>query len=310
MRHLTFIVLALALAILPVSMQARQKTAHITMATYNLRYINKSDPPKGNNWERRCPWIAKIIQSYGFEVFGTQEGYKRQLEDLKALLPGYEYFGRGREDGVDKGEHSAIFYRTDLFQLIDHGDFWLSETPDKPGLGWDAACIRICTWGHFRHLASGREFLFFSLHMDHVGKKARMESARLVMRKMQELGSGLPAILVGDFNVDQNDEIYHIFLDSDILDDTYEEAKVLFAENGTFNAFDPELRTFSRIDHVFVSTNFEVDRYGVLTNSYWVEGDESGEMKKAKNAPQEINFSRYVRRLPSDHYPVFVHLRF
>ena len=107
MRHLTFIVLALALAILPVSMQARQKTAHITMATYNLRYINKSDPPKGNNWERRCPWIAKIIQSYGFEVFGTQEGYKRQLEDLKALLPGYEYFGRGREDGVER-RHSAL----------------------------------------------------------------------------------------------------------------------------------------------------------------------------------------------------------
>ena len=268
MRHLTFIVLALALAILPVSMQARQKTAHITMATYNLRYINKSDPPKGNNWERRCPWIAKIIQSYGFEVFGTQEGYKRQLEDLKALLPGYEYFGRGREDGVDKGEHSAIFYRTDLFQLIDHGDFWLSETPDKPGLGWDAACIRICTWGHFRHLASGREFLFFSLHMDHVGKKARMESARLVMRKMQELGSGLPAILVGDFNVDQNSDEYKSILDSGIFKDAYQAAEFRHAPNGTFNGFNPSGYTTSRIDHMFLSPVIKVKKYAILTDTY------------------------------------------
>lgn len=307
MRHLTFIVLALALAILPVSMQARQKTAHITMATYNLRYINKSDPPKGNNWERRCPWIAKIIQSYGFEVFGTQEGYKRQLEDLKALLPGYEYFGRGREDGVDKGEHSAIFYRTDLFQLIDHGDFWLSETPDKPGLGWDAACIRICTWGHFRHLVSGREFLFFSLHMDHVGKKARMESARLVMRKMQELGSGLPAILVGDFNVDQNSDEYKSILDSGIFKDAYQAAEFRHAPNGTFNGFNPSGYTTSRIDHMFLSPVIKVKKYAILTDTYRTRPE--GYVNPPVD-PYSTTVMPYVARTPSDHYPVRIEVEF
>ena len=49
------------------------------------------------------------------------------------------------------------------------------------------------------------------------------------------------------------------------------QAQMRFAENGTFNSWDPELKTASRIDHVFVSPCFAVERYGVLTNAYWSE---------------------------------------
>ncbi|MBQ3632419.1 MAG: endonuclease/exonuclease/phosphatase family protein [Prevotella sp.] len=280
------------------------------VGSYNIRYQNDGDKRDGNGWTQRCPVLCNQVLFEHPDIFGAQEVLWSQIDDMLSQLQDYDYIGRGRDDGEHAGEHAAIFYDRQRLKLLDHGDFWLSETPEKPTLGWDAACIRICTWGKFRLRHSRRTFYFFNLHMDHVGKAARREGAKLVVQRIREIAKNKPVVLTGDFNVDQNDEIYHIFLDSDILDDTYEEAKVLFAENGTFNAFDPELRTFSRIDHVFVSTNFEVDRYGVLTNSYWMEGDESGEMKKAKNAPQEINFSRYVRRLPSDHYPVFVHLRF
>ena len=128
-----------------------------------------------------------------------------QLKDMKEALPGYDYIGVGRDDGKDKGEHSAIFYRTDKFDIVEKGDFWLSETPDVPSKGWDAVLPRICSWGHFKCKDTGFEFLFFNLHMDHIGKKARVESAFLVQEKMKELGRGknLPAILTGDFNVDQ-----------------------------------------------------------------------------------------------------------
>jgi endonuclease/exonuclease/phosphatase family metal-dependent hydrolase len=280
------------------------------VGSYNIRYQNDGDKRDGNGWTQRCPVLCNQVLFEHPDIFGAQEVLWSQIDDMLSQLQDYDYIGRGRDDGEHAGEHAAIFYDRQRLKLLDHGDFWLSETPEKPTLGWDAACIRICTWGKFRLRHSRRTFYFFNLHMDHVGKAARREGAKLVVQRIREIAKNKPVVLTGDFNVDQNDEIYHIFLDSDILDDTYEEAKVLFAENGTFNAFDPELRTFSRIDHVFVSTNFKVDRYGVLTNSYWMEGDESGEMKKAPNAPQEINFSRYVRRLPSDHYPVFVHLRF
>ena len=184
---------------------------------------------------------------------------------------------------------------------------WLSETPDKPGLGWDAACIRICTWGHFRHLASGREFLFFSLHMDHVGKKARMESARLVMRKMQELGSGLPAILVGDFNVDQNSDEYKSILDSGIFKDAYQAAEFRHAPNGTFNGFNPSGYTTSRIDHMFLSPVIKVKKYAILTDTYRTRPE--GYVNPPVD-PYCTTVMPYVARTPSDHYPVRIEVEF
>lgn len=129
-----------------------------------------------------------------------------------------------RDDGKEKGEHSAIFYRTDKFDVIEKGDFWLSETPDVPSKGWDAVLPRICSWGHFKCKDTGFEFLFFNLHMDHIGKKARVESAFLVQDKMKELGKGkeLPAILTGDFNVDQTHQSYDAFVSKGVLCDSYE----------------------------------------------------------------------------------------
>ena len=225
--------------------------------------------------------------------------------------PGYDYIGVGRDDGKQAGEYSAIFYKKDRIKLLRKGNFWLNETPDTPKLGWDAACIRICTWGEFRQKDTKFKFYYFNLHMDHVGMTARREGAKLVVRKIKEIAKGAPVILTGDFNVDQNDEIYAIFTKSGILKDSYECCRLRFAENGTFNSFDSDLKSDSRIDHVFVSPSFDVDRYGVLTNAYWTPraGSEDHSLK-GKDAPGEISFGKYDRRTPSDHYPVLVKMRY
>ncbi len=233
-----------------------------------------------------------------------------QLRDLKQGLDGYDCIGVGRDDGKEAGEYSAIFYKEDKLKRLDYGNFWLNETPDKPALGWDAACIRICTWGKFQDVKTKLKFFFFNLHMDHVGVVARREAAKLVVRKIKEIaGSNVPVILTGDFNVDQHDEIYQIFTQSGLLKDSYTAAKMRFAENGTFQGFKSSLLTDSRIDHVFVSNKFQVNQYGILTNGYWTEGT-SREVNKEGAAPQELNFRQYVHRLPSDHYPVMVKLNY
>jgi endonuclease/exonuclease/phosphatase family metal-dependent hydrolase len=144
--------------------------------------------------------------------------------------------------------------------------------------------------------------------MDHVGVVARREGAKLIVRKIREIAQGAPVIVTGDFNVDQNDEIYTIFTNSGLLADSYHKSQLRFAENGTFNSFDTDLYTDSRIDHIFVSPDTEVEAYGVLTNSYWVANEASSTQLKGHDAPQQINFSKYTRRQPSDHYPVFVRL--
>lgn len=297
------------LLVLSGSCKSPKEATTLTVASYNLRYVNTGDSLDGNGWGQRCPVIAGLIRFHGFEIFGTQEGYLSQLEDLKSKLPSYEYIGVGRDDGKNAGEHSAIFYRTDRFEVLDKGDFWLSETPDVPSKGWDAVLPRICSWGHFRCKDTGGEFLFFNLHMDHVGKQARVESAFLVQKKMEELGKGLPAILTGDFNVDQTHDSYHAFVDKGVLCDSYDVCDFRYALNGTYNSFYPDNFTESRIDHVFVSPAFHVRKYGVLTDTYRSRDDE-GKQAEVKDAPDEITVRTYRSRTPSDHYPVKVILEF
>lgn len=257
------------------------------VGTYNIRYKNKDDSIKGNVWTKRCQVMCDQINFESPDILGMQEVLVGQLHDFQRLLDDYSYIGVGRDDGKEAGEYAAIFYKNDRVKLLDSGNFWLNETPDVPKLGWDAACIRICTWGKFKDLRTKKKFYFFNLHMDHVGVVARREAAKLVVSRIKEMAQDAPVVLTGDFNVDQTDEIYGIFTHSGILKDSYENARIRFAENGTFNSFKVETKTDSRIDHVFVSPSFKVEAYGLRTDSYWANG----------------------RRNISDHYPVFVKLR-
>ena len=285
-------------------------SAQMLVGSYNIRLKVSSDSVKGNVWQKRCQVICDQVNFMSPDIFGAQEVLHVQLLDMLQGLDGYDYIGVGRDDGKTGGEYAAIFYKPDRLRLLDQGNFWLSETPDRPGLGWDAACVRVCTWGRFagQTATDDEAFYFFNLHMDHVGVVARREGAKLIVRKIREIAQGAPVIVTGDFNVDQKDEIYSIFTESGLLKDSYLASRLRFAENGTFNSFDTELYTDSRIDHIFVSPDTEVESYGVLTNSYWMPNDESAAKLKGHDAPQQIDFSKYTRRQPSDHYPVFVRL--
>jgi endonuclease/exonuclease/phosphatase family metal-dependent hydrolase len=287
-------------------------SAQLLVGSYNIRLKLSDDSVNGNVWTKRCQVMCDQLNFMSPDIFGAQEVLHTQLLDMLARLDGYNYIGVARDDGKTQGEYAAIFYKTDRLRLLDYGNFWLNETPDRPGLGWDAACIRICTWGKFasQTATDDEAFYFFNLHMDHVGVVARREAAKLIVSKVREIAQGAPVIVTGDFNVDQNDEIYNIFTQSALLKDSYLASRIRFAENGTFNSFDTDLYTDSRIDHIFVSPSINVDAYGILTNSYWTPDNDSSELMKGHDAPQEIDFSRYVRRQPSDHYPVFVRINF
>src|SRR3569833_232684 len=145
------------------------------VGTYNLRYAYHGDSLHGNGRGQRLPVIAALIRFHDFDIFGTQEGLYPMLEGLRDSLPGYAYIGMGRDDGKKAGEHSAIFYKVSKFRLLAHGDFWLSDTMDRPNKGWDAVLPRICTWGKFKEISTGFVFYMFNLHMDLVGLRARAE---------------------------------------------------------------------------------------------------------------------------------------
>ncbi len=252
----------------------------LTIGSYNLRYDSPGDT--GNLWVNRAPVVAALIRFHEFDVLGTQEGLKNQLDDLSKALPEYDRYGAGRDDGKEKGEHSAIFFRKDKFKLLNKGDFWLSQTPDKPSLGWDATCChRIVSWVYLQDLATRKKLYVFNAHFDHQGMQARRESSKLILRKIQEIAGKEPVVLTGDFNGDQASEWYLTIADSGVLKDTFRQVKYPYANNTSFNGFKQQFDGKEIIDHIFVTNAFEVKKWGILTDTYH-------------------------GKFPSDHFPVLV----
>ena len=283
----------------------------LDVGTYNLRNNHNDDAAHGNGWDVRRDVVAQLLLFHDFDIFGTQECYLDQLNDLKRLMPNYDFIGVARDDGKKEGEYSAIFYDKKRFNLLKNGNFWLSEHPDRPGLGWDAACTRICTWGQFCDKKTGFKFFYFNLHMDHVGVVARREGAKLVISKIKELaGPDAAVILTGDFNVNQKNEIYKIFSNSGILKDTYASAERRFSTNGTWQDFNNQQWSDQRIDHIFVSPKFNVRRYGMVTDSYWTASKLTPEQIEEAKKHMEPGYEPRERRSPSDHYPVFAKIVF
>ncbi|TKC09637.1 endonuclease/exonuclease/phosphatase family protein [Pedobacter frigoris] len=282
----------------------------LRVATYNIRLDAGSDVKQGDGWKQRYLPLTQLIKFHDFDIFGSQEVLHNQLEDMLTQLPEYTYTGIGREDGAQKGEYSPIFYKKDKFTLLKTGTFWLSENTTEPNKGWDAVLPRICTWGLFQEKKSKKKFMFFNTHFDHIGIKARQESAKLIMSKINEIGgTKVPAILAGDFNVDQNSDSYAVINNSGLLKDAFQLAKSPYIMNGTFNNFKANSITNSRIDHIFLTKQFKVNRYGVLTDTYRVL-DNSQEAFNPATAPGEIKLQNSPARTPSDHYPVFIIVEF
>lgn len=260
--------------------QEKKKLEPFIYATYNVRTDTEADVD--NPWSARREMIADMVLKHGFDLFGIQEGKDNQVADLATRLPQFKHFGAGRNNGLT-GEHVEIFYRADLFDALETGDFWLSPRPENPGPGWDASLNRICTWGRFRQKATGTEFYVFNTHIDHQGAVAQRESTALLLKMIPRIAGNKPALLSGDFNYDQNGENYKTLNTSPILRDCYTRAENPNAPNGTLNLFDVNRKTKARIDHVFVSPQFNVEAYDILVDNY------SG-------------------KIPSDHYPVRVKL--
>ncbi|RZJ20076.1 MAG: endonuclease/exonuclease/phosphatase family protein [Acinetobacter sp.] len=268
---LLFIVLMFAITSFSVSAQS------FNIATFNIRYDNPRD--SGNLWVDRAPIVSNLIRFHEFDVFGVQEGLKNQLDDISKALPEYARYGRGRDDGKEAGEHSAIYYKKDKFKLLKSGDFWLSETPNTPGKGWDATCCnRICSWVYLEDIKTNKKFYTFNVHFDHQGVVARKESGKLMVQKIKEIAVNEPVLLTGDLNGNRESEWYLSIANSGVIKDTFTNVKYPYYNNSSSNGFRTP-RGMGVIDHIFMSKQFKATRWGILTDTY---------------------FGKY----PSDHFPV------
>lgn len=254
----------------------------MNIITYNIRYNTSSD--KENAWPNRRTEVMNLLKLHKADIFSVQEALYDQIMDLKDGMAGFDYVGVGRDDGNINGEFSAIYYNSNRYALIENGTFWLSETPNVPSKSWDAALNRICTWVRLKEKETRKTFYIFNTHFDHIGVKARKESALLILKKIGEIaGRKDPVILTGDFNL-KPEEKPLVLIRQKLKDARKISETVPTGPIGTFNDFDFASKLENRIDYIFLNKMVEVKKYTVITDS--------------KN-----------NRYPSDHLPVLVEIK-
>jgi len=265
----SFLFIALGLYSAPDHQNISRKTVNVM--SFNIRYDNPKDGD--NAWINRKEIVAQTILFHKVDIAGLQESLHHQVKDLETLLPQYDWFGVGRDDGQMKGEFAPVFYLRRRFKILHKSFFWLSDTPGKPGKGWDAACPRIVTWGKFEDRWTGKYFFLFNTHFDHRGETARVKSAELLLKKINELIGESPVVLTGDFNCLEKDEPYEI-LTSGIgqnpgLSDTYYLTQTKpYGSTHTFNGFGDTINPDSRIDFIFVGKINQVLRFGIISERW------------------------------------------
>lgn len=159
----------------------------IKLCTFNIRLGVVDDGD--HHWDKRKALLAETVGEIDPDVLCVQEAYRFQVDFLREQLPQHHVYGVGREDGVDQGEHAAIFYRG--LTGRETSTIWLSETPDVPGSrSWESRCTRIASFVSF-----SEGFTVCNTHWDHVSEWARDESAKVIRQQLD--GS---FFVCGDFN--------------------------------------------------------------------------------------------------------------
>jgi endonuclease/exonuclease/phosphatase family metal-dependent hydrolase len=272
----------MGLLLLTTAAKAQRKPAdYINVMSYNIRYNNTTDGEDA--WPNRKENVKALVKFHDADILCVQEALALQADQLLENT-NYEMVGVGRTDGKREGEFSAVYFDKTRFVKKDGGTFWLSDTPEKPSRGWDAAIVRICTWVRLYDKWNKKEFMVFNTHYDHVGVQARIESAKLIKKNIQEIAPKLPVVLTGDLNVTPEKEA--IATIKTFLSDTKEiSIEPAYGPDGTFNSFKWNAPLKDKIDYIFVNKGFKVQKFGVLSDS--------------KN-----------RRYPSDHLPIMARLFF
>ncbi|KAF2835146.1 hypothetical protein M501DRAFT_942694 [Patellaria atrata CBS 101060] len=274
-------------------MRAPTSPLPIRLYTHNIRYATSSPFPGEEPWPTRLP---RLLSSIRFHTSSTpnplvflQEVLHNQLLDLLSGLnaslpptqPAWAYIGVGRDDGATKGEYSPIFYQPAIWSVISFRTVWLSQTPDIPSKGWDAASIRIVTVGAFKHRESGREVVALSTHLDDQGEVSRYESARVLREIVEEEGLDVegritrPVVLAGDFNSEVDGRAYGVLSADvspvvDVKSFLKEGGGIMYGHENTFTGFQDE--DLKRIDFLWVGPKkgegWKGSAYAVLDNQF------------------------------------------
>ena len=239
-----------------------QESEGLKVMSYNIRLGSAQDGT--NSWALRYTATGKMLEDQKPDVFGVQEALEYQVRYIEEMC-GYESVGVGRENGKKEGEHMSIFWNKKTVKLLKWGTYWLSETPDTPSKGWDAACMRTATWALMKDKKTGKKFYFVNTHLDHKGRQAQKNGLKVIVERIAEMNKeGYPMVLTGDFNV-RPDNICLIDLDR-MMTSTRKIAKKT-DNHATYNGWGRS-DAGNIIDYIYVSGFSSVPEYQTVTKKF------------------------------------------
>jgi len=245
-----------------VRIEPEEKSEGVTrIMSFNIRVGDVN----GVGEDYRHDIAVREIKAVQPDSLGIQECTAEWMKALKTLLPEYGWVGLEREEGrkADKGGESCpIFYLKTKYFIVDHGDFWLSDTPDVPSIGPGAACKRICTWAKLKNIRTGEVYVHVNTHFDHVSEEARVFGAQIVNSYIEEHFSSLPVVFTADMNTTEAGEAYAV-MTSNLANARYAANDALFF--GTYHACSPETHADYAIDFVLCSQDITVSSYSTVT---------------------------------------------
>ena len=253
----------------------------VSVMSYNIR-CGSCDKETLNAWDKRKYFVAHLIKTHNPDVIGLQEAELFQIEDLVEMLDYYSWMGVGRDDGKDKGETTAILFRTARLSLQAQQTLWLSQTPLQPSRGWDATYRRTLSIAKLLDAQSKQPLYIFNTHLDNEGETARQEGAKLLLSEIAKIDAAAPLVVTGDFNVVASAASYGII--TQVLADAEKISAAPAVGGGkTYNGFGESKEPDNKIDFVFVRKSMKVHSHLVDTTTY-------------------------NNLYPSDHYPIVVNV--
>ena len=278
----------------------------LRVMTFNIANAIETEDDSENAWALRAPLNVRTIKRYAPDLIGFQQCDVGNLETYRSTLAAYHYIPGPAADGTDLYEYNAIAILAERLELLDSGDFYLSETPEIWALGWDATYVKALTWARFRHREDQTEFLSLNTHLEHIGERAHVESVRLILRRLLEVRAGdLPVIFTGDFNCNPWAPSYRVHVETTFTDACYHLLRAWgFAD--TFLDAGGEDSAASFTFHGFAGARYWAANHHMGGRIDWIltlDGASSVQTKErliVRDAEPPI--------YPSDHYPVMADL--
>jgi len=271
------LILPLIIAPLLLFLPGTHQNPHpIRIMSFNIRYGTAKDGE--NSWTFRNRSVIRLIQRESPDLVGIQEGLRFQLDDIRSSLPRFGEAGRGRDDGLTKGEYAAILFDTTRFLLLAEGTFWFSDTPAIPGsASWGNTIARICTWVRVRDKTNNSVLDVYNIHLDHESQPSRERSVLALIDTIRHRSSFYPVLITGDFNAGEKNDVLHSIRAAG-FSDSYRTIHPNDSLVGTFHAF-KGLQQGEKIDYILADEKSAILDAAILS-------------------------SRENGRYPSDHFPV------